>query len=418
MPRSGREEIGAAWGCVEPEPSGRRGGYAAPVSAQAPYRSYVAPAPVGPSVTICRSCGIVAPTEGTACEGCGKPIAEVRVQVPSQAADMFWVAVKCGFTCNQCRFLAPLDGLDVDGAVDCAHCGLRQRFDVAAWKSALAFAHAVGDLAGPDPEGRTPHPAIWIGDENPHVDVGVKRTFVQPEAKLEKPAALDGDAAVIAAAVVAQSSSVVDTHASPGHPVCKRCRVPLVATVTGPGAVSTRCPTCSEEARYTLVDSARHIHAGLVAAVADEHRSDRPRAQPMPTQAGVVAIKCPGCGAPLQLQGAEKVQTCTFCKASCFVAGKNLARFHHKTPEPEVWWVLFRGPSPERERLTAATLDVAADGKKLVAFLKPGAMTDTIGEKPGVYEAPEQPGIHWPQVLLTVALGLVAVAVGYLIAGT
>ena len=63
-------------------------------------------------------------------------------------------------------------------------------------------------------------------------------------------------------------------------------------------------------------------------------------------------------------------------------------------------------------------MDVAADGKKLVAFLKPGAMTDTIGEKPGVYEAPEQPGIHWPQVLLTVALGLVAVAVGYLIAGT
>ena len=371
-----------------------------------------------PTVTICRSCGIVAPAQGTACEGCGKPIAEVRVQVPSQAADMYWVAVRCGFTCNQCRFLAPLDGLDVDGAVDCAHCGLRQRFDVAAWKTSLAFAQAVGDLAGPDPEGRTPHPAIWIGDENPHKEVGVTRTFVSPDAVPEKkePLVVSGEVIPIAAAP-ASPGSVVDTHASPGHPVCKRCRVPLVATVTGPGAVTTRCPTCSEEARYNLVDSARHIHAGLVAAVADEHRSDRPRAQPMPTAAGVVAIKCPGCGAPLQLQGAEKVQTCTYCKASCFVAGKNLARFHHKTPEPEVWWVLFRGPSPERERLSAATLEEAGGGKNVLQFLKASAQTDTIGDKPGVYEAPEKPGVHWPQVLLTVALGSIAAAVGYLIAG-
>lgn len=372
-----------------------------------------------PTVTICRSCGIVAPAQGTACEGCGKPIAEVRVQVPSQAADMYWVAVKCGFTCNQCKFLAPLDGLDVDGAVDCAHCGLRQRFDVAAWKVALAFAHAVGDLAGPDPEGRTPHPAIWIGDENPHKEVGVTRTFVQPSAANEKAKTIEVNGQVIAITPAAAplGGSVVDTHAAPGHPVCKRCRVPLVATVTGPGAVTTRCPTCSEEARYSLVDSARHIHPGLVAAVADEHRSDRPRAQPMPTQAGVVAIKCPGCGAPLQLQGSEKVQTCSYCKASCFVAGKNLARFHHRTPEPEVWWILFRGPSREREVLSAPTLEGAADAKKVIAFLKAKAQTDTIGDKPGVYEAPERPGTHWPQVLLTVALGLLAVAVGYLITG-
>jgi len=318
------------------------------------------------------------------------------VQVAPQAQDLYWVAVKCGFTCNQCKFLAPLDGLDADGAVDCAHCGLRQRFDVSAWTVALEFAHAVGDLAGPDPEGRSPHPSIWIGSENDYAKVGSTHTFVEPKGM-----SLD-----------------IDIQAAPGHPVCKRCRVPLTTMTSGPGAVTTRCPTCGDEARYNLTDAARNVSEALVAAVADEHRTDRPRAQAMPTQAGVVAIKCPGCGAPLQLQGSEKVQTCTYCKASCFVAGKSMARFNNKTPEPEVWWVLFRGPSSERARLTAATSDTAAaDGKKVVEFLKSGPKTGTIGDKPGVYEAPEKPGVHWPQVFLTVALGTIAVIVGYFIAG-
>jgi hypothetical protein len=368
------------------------------VSPQDPYRAHVAP-PEAPaqSVAICRSCGVVAPTDGAACEGCGRPLPEVRVQVEPQAPDAYWVAVKCGFTCNQCKFLAPLDGLDADGAVDCAHCGLRQRFEVSAWHDALEFAHATGDLAGPDPEGRSPHPSIWIGDENDYAKVGVTRTFVQPK----------------------NAGLHVDIQAAPGHPVCKRCRVPLTATLTGPGAVSTRCPTCGDEARYQLTDAARQTYSALVAAVADEHRADRPRAQPMPTQAGVVAIRCPGCGAPLQVQGQDKVQTCTYCKASCFVAGKTMARFHNTTPEPEVWWILFRGVSTERERLTAAAPDTAAAALTNVKdFLtQPGAKSDTIGDKPGVYEAPEASGTNWPQVLLTLALGAIALVVGYFIAG-
>jgi hypothetical protein len=365
------------------------------VSTQAPYRAHVAPPPPAPSVTVCRNCGVVVPEQGNACVSCGRPVSEVRVQVQPQGPDLYWVAVKCGFTCNQCKFLAPLDGLDADGAVDCAHCGLRQRFEATAWKEALAFAHAVGDLAGPGAEGRAPDPVVWIGDLNPHSKVGTEVTFAH----------------------AGEASGAVDVHAAPGHPVCKRCRVPLMTQVTAAGAVTTRCPTCGDEAKYTLVDAARAIYPMLVAAVADEHRSDRPRAQAMPTQAGVVAIKCPGCGAPLSLQGNEKVQTCSYCKASCFVAGKSLARFHHKTPEPEIWWVLVRGPSEERTKLTAAEPEADAAGKNVLAILKPGAQTDTIGDKPGVYDAPEEPGIHWPQVLLTVFLGSLAVAVGYLIAG-
>ncbi|MEZ4293998.1 MAG: hypothetical protein R3B70_03400 [Polyangiaceae bacterium] len=365
------------------------------MSIQAPYRAHVAPPPVAASAAICRSCGIVAPEQAGTCAECGRPIAEVRVQVPPQGADTYWVAVKCGFTCNQCKFLAPLDGLDVDGAVDCAHCGLRQRFDVSAWRGALAFAHAVGDLAGPDPEGRAPHPAIWIGDINPHAKVGVELAYADGAQKVE----------------------TIDIQASPGHPVCKRCRVPLTVSLGGHGRVNTRCMTCGDEASFTLSDAGRAGYPALVAAVADEHRTDRPRAQPMPTQAGVIAIRCPGCGAPLSVQGSEKLQTCGFCKAACFVAGRNLAKFLQKTPEPEVWWLLFRGPSEERGSLTSAEAETAADGKQVMSFLNPKPQTDTIKDQPGVYEAPEEGGTHWPQVVLTVLLGLIAAAVGYLIAG-
>lgn len=362
---------------------------------QAPYRAPVAAPPPARSVTICRTCGVVAPEQGNACVSCGRPLAEVRVQVPPQDQDLYWVAVRCGFTCNQCKFVAPLDGLDADGAVDCAHCGLRQRFDPTAWTSALTFAHAVGDLAGPDPEGRSPDPVVWIGDSNPHARIGGTLTFAKAGA----------------------ASPDIDIDASPGHPVCKKCRVPLVARLSSPGAVSTACPSCGDEARYTLLDSAQNVYSSLVAAVADEHRTDRPRAQPMPTQAGVVAIRCPGCGAPFSVVGTDKVQTCAYCKATCFIAGKNLARFLQKTPEPEVWWVLFRGPSGERLKLGAPEPEVGAGVKNVINILNPKAQTDTIRDDPGVYEAPEEGGIHWPQVLLTVLLGTVAVIVGYLFTG-
>lgn len=367
------------------------------MSREDPYRAHIRAPEIAapPSVTICRSCGIVAPEQGTACEGCKRPLPEVRVQVAPPAADLTWVAVKCGFTCNQCKFLAPLDGLDADGAVDCAHCGLRQRFDVAAWKTALEFAHAVGDLAGPAPEGKYPHPSVWVGDENDYAKVGLTHTFVVPTG----------------------AELSVDIRVSPGHPVCKKCRVPLSTSVLGVGALATRCPTCSDEARYALADGARNLYDRLVGAVADEHRADRPRAQATATQAGVLAVKCPGCGAPLQLQGTDKVQTCSYCKATCFVAGKQMARFNHQTPEPEVWWLLFRGVSTEREKLLAAVPEEKAAGGNVIAILKPGAKTDTIGDKPGVYEAPEKPGTDWPQVALTLVLGTLALVMGYLILG-
>src|SRR5262249_54995779 len=155
----------------------------------------------------------------------------------------------CAFTCNQCRFLAPLDALDADGAVDCASCGLHQRFDLDAWREALDFAHAVGDLAGPAPEGRHPHPTLWIGSENPYARIGDTHAFERKDNISTNGLAID---------------------ASPGHPICRTCQVPLSTTSARPGAVSTRCPRCGVTAEYAIPDDTRHLSGALVGVVADE----------------------------------------------------------------------------------------------------------------------------------------------------
>ena len=340
-------------------------------------------------ISICRRCGVVAPLRGTACAVCTRPLAETRTEIAAPSADTFWVAVRCAFTCNSCKFLAPLDGLDADGAVECAHCGLRQRFEVTSWVDALDFAHAVGDLAGPSPEGRNPHPALWIGSENPHAAVGDTRTFDRTE------------------------SGVLALDAAPGQPVCRACTVPLSVSVTGPGAATARCPRCGDHASFALPDAARTLHAALVAVVADEHRTDRPRARSTKTEAGVVALSCPGCGAPLGASGSgERAQTCAFCKAVCFVPTRSLLRARNETPAPDLWWILFRGASKKRRELEAPTDGAGASVKAAINMLKPGANVAPIGVEPGVYDAPEVPGIHWPQVGLTVLLGSAAVAIG------
>lgn len=351
--------------------------------------SSLGPAP--PPISICRSCGVVAPVRGSDCAVCKKPLAELRVQVPSPSPETFWVAVRCAFTCNSCKFLAPLDGLDADGAVECAHCGLRQRFDVPSWSPALEFAHAVGDLAGPLPEGRAPHPTLWIGSENPHAGIGESGTFARTE------------------------SGVLALDASPGHPVCRKCHVPLSVAVPAAGAAQTRCPQCGETATYAIPEETRKLAGGLLAVVADDHRNDRPRATATATQAGVTALKCPSCGAPLGLPDAGGIAHCTFCKAAAIVPARVRMRARNETPEPSVWWALFQGPSAKRQELLAPPAeDGAAKAKNLMAKL--GGREDTpIGDAPGVYDAPEVPGVYLPQLAVTAIVGTAAAALGMVI---
>jgi hypothetical protein len=353
---------------------------------------YAAGAPGGVSIWICRQCGVVAPLQGHTCEVCKQPLAQVRVAAPAHAPDHAWVAVRCGFTCNSCRFLAPLDALDADGAVECGHCGLRQRFDTELWREGLAFAHAVGDLAGPAPEGRNPHPVLWIGSENRHVDTGVTRTFEQA------------------------TFGVLAIDAAPGHPVCGRCREPLGVSVPRPGAVETHCPRCGDRAVHALSDGARSLLPALTAAVSEELRSDRPKARAAATSAGVVSLSCPSCGAPLELVERGTVHTCRYCRASCIVPHQSVARALARPAEPAVWWLFFHGLSEERRALQSAPAeDEASPGQAAKRLLRLARTRLKAADAPGVYEAPEKKGFNGLQWLVSVGLGGLALLIGMLI---
>lgn len=343
------------------------------------------------SLWICRQCGVVAPLEAERCEVCQQPLAGTRAPSPAEPLDRAWVAVRCAFTCNSCRFLAPLDSLDADGAVECAHCGLRQRFEVERWRDALAFAHGVGDLAGPAPEGRNPDPVLWIGSENPHASTGVRRAFEHA------------------------TFGMLAIDACPGHPVCGRCREPLAVSAR-PGAVDTRCARCGDQATHSIASAAVSLCPTLVAAVSEELRSDRPKAQLVTSSAGVIALSCPSCGAPLELTESGTVHTCRYCRASCIVPHQSVARALARTPEPAVWWLYFQGQSEERRQLLAPGRSGEGAGAAAKKLLRLAGRTRAVGDAPGVYETPERPGFNFHQLAVTVGLGAVALLIGLVLA--
>jgi hypothetical protein len=293
---------------------------------------------------ICASCGVIAPRLVPNCSRCGAPFAARPMTAPRHDASGYWVAVRCSFQCRSCGFAAPLDQLDVDGSVECAYCGLRQRFEPSTWREAIDFAHAVGDLAGPGPEGRFPDPGLWIGASNPFRDTGETIAFSEfRQAGLE----------ISEGMAIPKSLHI---QAAPGFPVCVRCRVPVALQVAPGGASTTTCGSCSETATYALPDRARTFGESLVAVVADEHRTNRPRATQMaPSETGVAALVCPNCGAPLALHGGDRNVKCQFCGAFCRVPGRFLVRAGQDKIEPEIWWMLFNGPSRKRRELESAS---------------------------------------------------------------
>jgi len=291
--------------------------------------------------------------------------------------------------------------LDIDGAVDCGHCGLRQRFEPSTWIEALALAHAVGDLAGPEAEGLWPNPALWIGDDNAFRDVGDSTTFAQlKQSGMEM---VDGQ-------MVPRSLQI---DACPGHPVCAACRVPVTTTVPTRGVVHTSCPKCRATAVYTMPAGAVNLAPSIVAIVAYEHRSDHPVAKEISAgEGGAVALKCPGCGAPLSAQEQSKILSCKFCGVICRIPFSAMRRYFGEEPKEEIWWVLFSGRSKKRGELDTPPIDVEIPGLP-TSPADMFSLKGLLSKKSAVEEAPEQKGPHLAQVMLTTVLALAALLIAF-----
>ena len=296
---------------------------------------------------LCGSCGAIAlSTEragATRCGVCEAGLAGARKRAGPLADDLVVVGVRCRFQCRGCGHMAPLDQLDVDGTVRCARCGLEQAFDVESWEETLAFAHAVGDLAGPEPEGRFPDPHFSIALQNPYRAIGVTQIWDTH--------ALTGE--VQRGAAVLQRSLEVRAH--PGRPLCT-CGAPLDLRRLSVDSVESVCAACGRRNTSRLDRRAGGLNHALRATFSAMS------APPDATRGltGSLGFSCPGCGAPLRVSPGDALATCPFCKLSSRVSVGATGGTGEDRP-PAVWWLVFEGASFERARVTREGVEVSDD---------------------------------------------------------
>ena len=311
----------------------------APVIAQAANVPTARPGFVaaGRGMSVCHQCGAIAPTRRSTCEVCSAPIGTSLEAIPAREDGAYWVQIRTELVCRQCGQRSPLDPLESDATVSCGRCGTVQAFDPTAWDGALAHAHAVGDLGGPDLFGKN----LALGAKNPYADVGVTRAAAE---HVESGMTISGG--------VMQTRNVA-ISAAPGHPLCSRCGCPIEIEARG-NEVASRCRGCGEGGQHRFPVEALAMSTGLVAAIGDELRIDRPTARLDATSAGaVVAVKCPSCGGGLELEGGKHFTVCKYCNTHCRIPQRTLLALHRDAGKPDPWWALFRGPSPARSHLMA-----------------------------------------------------------------
>lgn len=330
-----------------------------------------------PVLPLCPRCGVIAPAQLSGCPVCDEAFVQPRTTVRLLPTHV-WVAVRCSFQCRSCQFLSPLDELDIDGSVECAQCGQSQRFDVEAWHEALAFAHGVGDLGFPLPEGRFSHPHVWIGDDNPYLALGTVAVFA--EHRQSSVAQIDG--------VTVHRSLFIE--AAPGHPSCEACHTPLAVEIERQ-EVRSSCATCGVTGSYRLPSGATKYSAALLGVVAEAQRSDRQRARMQATASGPISLACPQCGGALPATR-EHILTCDYCGMAALIPAQARLRDVGQVLTPDIWWLAFGGPSPLRIALEQPEPPVPTKADKERLELTDLELAD---EKPGRYD---------PQVWLNLAL--------------
>ncbi|WP_437486983.1 zinc ribbon domain-containing protein [Sorangium sp. So ce1014] len=271
------------------------------------------------ALRICPQCGRVVPTRQKACRVCGDDPPE-PVEVVRRADDAYWGHVAFEWACAGCSRRVPLASLADDGRAVCPTCSHTQELPALLWRTALRHAHAVADMAGPDPEGgaagRPP-----IATLNPFKEVGIERADA-PGERLRP-----------------TDDTPANLVAGPGHPICA-CGA-LVEPQWRGGRCACTCGLSHSGEVPALVR--RAMPRGVVALVFDRPRAAR--------GAAVIALECPRCHAPLDAPEGVRRVTCKYCGGSAAIVDPAVPP-PSRSPVPRLW-VLFRGPSGARTDLEA-----------------------------------------------------------------
>ncbi len=251
-------------------------------------------------IPLCLGCGAVAPLDQQRCVECQHTFESPRPYAPPASDQTQWARVRTSFECRACGHRSPIGHLDVDGTVLCLSCGIEQRFEKEQWWDALDHAHAVAD--------------------------GIEAAFEEHQQFDEQH---------------------LELHAAPGWPLCSKCRSPLAVKARDKQGLTMHCPSCQKERSYALPPKLSQRAGRLVGIIADQHELGQKEAT-LVEENGVSALKCPTCGAGLNVSGASTIVTCSYCSNACRVHPRALPKGAHGTAAALPFWLLFEGPSRAR----------------------------------------------------------------------
>jgi hypothetical protein len=297
-----------------------------------------APTSAAPPLRVCPGCGVIAPTQTTSCTMCGTAFGACAPVVAGGFGNAVWACIlECDVPCRACGLRTPVSGFHLAGEIFCERCGQFQRFLPDQWRGALGHAHEVARFCGPRAMGLvSPRP------EQDWLDV-----------RLSMFAAIGVTESVAEHTGIAQPWPQPDypmrVRVSPGHPLCVKCHEPLGVGLDGSGRMQTTCARCGERAIYALPPGARDLYRPVLGVISSEHRTDRAQAK-IDRAAGLVALRCPSCGAPISVSGPLDVVTCNHCQASSSVPRQAFAR-PGIAPVFTPIWVLLDGQYDRIERL-------------------------------------------------------------------
>lgn len=250
----------------------------------------------------CGSCGLI--SVGGDCPGCQCP--SIVTADPQLLGDLLCAVVRAELPCRICGLQMPINHLPQRGQVRCLSCDRPQAADDSAFQELIEKAHGVVDLAGED---------------GPYERVGMQ------------------DAAAYES--VSQGRATI----GPGMPRCLLCRGALRLSLGGGrGVVTSVCTQCDDTATHQVELSQRW--KGLVAAIAPEHRTDRPSAKKS-FDGAVLALGCPKCGGPLDPNPQQPVVKCGYCETTCLIVEETWALLKGAPPK-QAWYLLFQGTSKLR----------------------------------------------------------------------
>jgi hypothetical protein len=268
-------------------------------------------------IRVCARCGRCVPAKQQRCDAC--PGAPAPVVVPPRADGAYWVRVSCEYRCAGCTSRVRFGSFAADGRSECGLCRHLQDQALLFWRTVLKHAHAVGDLAGPAPEGRLPQAGTAIGPRNPYRFIGLDLAELEDER------------------VRVEDDTASDLIAGPGHPMCLGCSAPIGAAWNG-GDTACACGVTVHGARPA---KAMPVDRGLVAILQ--------RAPAALAKGGAVALRCPTCSGPLTVAEGATQATCKYCQGTS-VLTRPAARVQPAFVE-RVCWMLFTGPSRKRADL-------------------------------------------------------------------